>query len=188
MSFTHETLIGELPKLEKFARKLCRNEHDAEDLLQATVLKALEKKDMFEEGSNLFSWTSKIMYNDFVSGYRRRVKFETQYDCSDFIANQSVKAHQDDILTLNEINEAMQELSDEHQTILVCVCVKGMKYQEVSEMLGLPVGTVRSRLSRAREQLQALINDSSRLQHGKKSTPPTPLRQKEYKVDGLAAA
>lgn len=187
MSFNHEALVAELPKLERFARKLCRNEHDAEDLLQATVLKALEKKDMFESGSNLFSWTSKIMYNDFVSGYRRRVKFETQYDCSDYIANQSVKAHQDDIFALGEINEAMQELSEEHRTILIYVCVKGMKYQEVSEMLQLPVGTVRSRLSRAREQLQAILNDPSRMQ-AKKSTPPTPPRQKQYQAEGYMAA
>lgn len=157
MSFTHESLVDEMDKLHRFARKLCRNEHDAEDLLQATVLKALEKKDMFKEGTNLFSWTSKIMYNDFVSGYRRKVKFETQYDCESFIMNQSADPAQDNISELSQVNEAMDLLSDEHKTVLICVCVKGMKYQEVAEMLDIPVGTVRSRLSRAREQLQEAL-------------------------------
>lgn len=162
MSFTHAELISEMDKLQKFARKLCRNAHDAEDLLQATILKALEKKDMFEKGTNLFSWVSKIMYNDFVSAYRRKVKFETKYDCEDLILNQSAKPQQDDIFKLSQVNEAMELLTDEHRTVLICVCVKGMKYKEVAKMLSIPVGTVRSRLSRAREQLQEALEQKSR--------------------------
>lgn len=157
MTFRNEELITEMNKLQRFARKLCRNEHDAEDLLQATVLKALEKKDMFKEGTSLFSWTSKIMYNDFVSSYRRKVKFETQYDCEELIANQANDSRQEKMSELSQINEAMDLLSDEHKTILICVCVKDMKYQEVADMLAIPVGTVRSRLSRAREQLQEAL-------------------------------
>lgn len=163
MTFQPEALVEEMDKLQRFARKLCRNEHDAEDLLQATALKALEKKEMFKEGTNLFSWSSKIMYNDFVSAYRRKVKFETQYDCEDYINNQSVKPSQHDVLEFSKVNEAMKTLSEEHQEILTLVCVQGMKYQDVSDMLSIPVGTVRSRLSRAREQLKIALetNDNS---------------------------
>jgi RNA polymerase sigma-70 factor (ECF subfamily) len=157
MSFANNALVSEMPKLQKFARRLCRNEHDAEDLLQSTILKAIEKKEMFEEGTNLFSWTSKIMYNDFVSQYRRKVKFESQYDSENVIMMQSVDANQEYSSELSQVNEAMSLLSDEHRTILVCVCVQGMKYNEVSEVLSIPVGTVRSRLSRAREQLKDLM-------------------------------
>lgn len=157
MSFANNALVSEMPKLQKFARRLCRNEHDAEDLLQSTILKAIEKKEMFEDGTNLFSWTSKIMYNDFVSQYRRKVKFESQYDSENVIMMQSVDATQEFSSELSQVNEAMGLLSDEHRTILVCVCVQGMKYNEVSEMLSIPVGTVRSRLSRAREQLKDLM-------------------------------
>lgn len=159
MSFTHEALVGEMDKLQRFARRLSRNEHDAEDLLQATILKALEKKDMFKDGTNLFSWISKIMYNDFVSGYRRKIKFETKFDCEDLILNQSAAPQQDHLSELSQVNEAMNRLSDEHRTVLICVCVKGMKYQEVAELLTIPVGTVRSRLSRAREQLQEALEE-----------------------------
>lgn len=171
MTFANEALVNEMGKLQKFARKLCRNEHDAEDLLQATVLKALEKKDMFHDGTNLFSWVSKIMYNDFVSGYRRRVKFETQYDCEELISNQAALPAQNDISQLSEVQEAMELLSDEHRTVLVCVCVKGMRYQEVAEMLSVPVGTVRSRLSRAREQLQEAL--AKRAASKIENTPPS---------------
>jgi RNA polymerase sigma-70 factor (ECF subfamily) len=169
MTFAHEALIDEMEKLQKFARRLCRNEADAEDLLQATLMKALEKKEMFQDGTNLFSWTSKIMYNDFVSGYRRKVKFETKYDCEDLIQNQAMAPQQDNLFELSQVEEAMNELSEEHRTVLVCVCVKGMKYHEVSEMLQIPVGTVRSRLSRAREQLQEALT-----QHSWKKIPVTP--------------
>lgn len=154
MSFAHSELLQEMDKLHRFARKLCRNDHDAEDLLQSTMLKALEKKHMFADGSNLFSWISKIMYNDFVSAYRRRVKFETQYDSENLIMNQSVMPEQEQKSALAEIDDAMKSLSDEHKTILICVCAQGMKYKDVARLLSIPVGTVRSRLSRAREQLQ----------------------------------
>jgi RNA polymerase sigma-70 factor, ECF subfamily len=165
MTFQPDALVEEMDKLQRFARKLCRNEHDAEDLLQATALKALEKKEMFKEGTNLFSWSSKIMYNDFVSAYRRRVKFETQYDCEDFINNQSIKPSQHDVLEFSKVNEAMRTLSSEHQEILTLVCVQGMKYQDVSAMLEIPVGTVRSRLSRAREQLKQAMETHSDAYH-----------------------
>lgn len=157
MSFEQQDLVTEMDRLYKFAMKLCRSEHDAEDLLQATVLKALEKKDMFKEGSNLFSWVSTIMYNDFVSSYRRKVKFESKFDCEDIIKNQSVAPSQATLSELSEVNEAMEQLSEKHRTILIYVCVKGLKYKEVAKLLSIPVGTVRSRLSRAREQLEEIM-------------------------------
>jgi len=155
--FRQEQLIEEMPKLERFALKLCPSRDEADDLLQATMLRALEKKELFETDTNLFSWSSKIMYNLFVTNYRRKVKFETQYDPEDFIQKETVRSRQEDITDLHTIDEAMEHLPDDYKTVLVMVCVKGMKYQQVADMLDVPVGTVRSRLSRAREQLQQEI-------------------------------
>lgn len=152
--FHNTALINEMESLRKFALKLTRNAHDADDLLQSTVLRALEKRHLFEDDTNLFRWTSKIMYNLFVSDYRRKVKFETQYDPESCIENQSTSASQDTHIELMQVEQAMEEISDEHREILIMVCVKGMRYNEVSEALQIPVGTVRSRLSRARESLQ----------------------------------
>jgi len=156
--FLHQELIEELPGLKRFAHKLSSSEADADDLLQTTVVKALEKKDQFQEGTDLFKWGSKIMYNTFVSGYRRKAKFETQYDPEPYIEKQSVAPVQEEAAQLRQVGEAMSLLAEEHREVLVLVCVKGMKYREVADALDIPVGTVRSRLSRAREQLQSLIS------------------------------
>ncbi|MGQ0527372.1 MAG: sigma-70 family RNA polymerase sigma factor [Alphaproteobacteria bacterium] len=156
--FNQTALIDEMQNLRKFAFKLTRKPHDADDLLQATILRALEKKHLFQEGTSIFKWTSKIMYNLFVSDYRRKVKFEVQYDPESYIERESVEASQDVKMELIRVQEAMNTLSDDHREILVMVCVKGLQYSEVSGLLQIPVGTVRSRLSRAREALQAALN------------------------------
>lgn len=159
--FQQEEIVQEMPKLQKFAHKLCNNKDEAEDLTQASILRALEKKHLFRDNTDLFKWSSKIMYNLFVSRYRRKVKFETQYDPENFINKQSSIPRQEEVTDLHTVNDAMQKLSDEHRTVLVMVTVKGMKYNQVAETLGVPVGTVRSRLSRAREQLEELLNNEN---------------------------
>lgn len=156
--FSQIALINQMDSLRKFSLRLTRNVHDADDLLQSTVLRALEKRHLFEPDTNLFSWMSKIMYNLFVSDYRRRVKFETQYDPETHIQSQSVAPSQDIKVELQQVDRAMQEMSADHREILFMVCVKGIQYAEVSDLLHIPVGTVRSRLSRARENLQDVLN------------------------------
>jgi len=101
--FNNQDLITESEKLQKFAYKLTQNKSDADDLLQSTLLRAIEKKHLFQEGTNLFSWSSKIMYNMFVSAYRRRTKFETQYDPESYIERESVDASQDVKMELNDV-------------------------------------------------------------------------------------
>lgn len=155
--FRQSELVREMPKLRKFAGKLTRNATEADDLLQSTLLRALEKKTYFETGTDLFKWSSKIMYNIFVTDYRRKTKFETQYDPATQIENRSVEPDQQTKLEVKALAEAMEHISPEHREILVMVCVKGMQYQEVADLLAIPVGTVRSRLSRARSQLIVLM-------------------------------
>jgi RNA polymerase sigma-70 factor (ECF subfamily) len=156
--FSHIALKNEIGSLKKFALRLTRNTHDADDLLQSTILRALEKKHLFQPGTNLFSWMSKIMYNLFVSDYRRKVKFETQYDPENHIERESVNASQEIQMELKQVAGAMDNISSDHRQILLMVCVQGMQYAEVSDALKIPVGTVRSRLSRARESLQSTLN------------------------------
>lgn len=152
--FNNAELIKETNKLKKFAYRLTQNMADADDLLQSTVLRAIEKKHLFQDDSNLFSWTSKIMYNLFVSSYNRKKKFESQYDPESYIERESVNADQDTKMEVRDVARAMEGLNNEHREILILVCAQGMQYEEVSKMLNIPVGTVRSRLSRARENLQ----------------------------------
>lgn len=160
--FTHAELLKETPSLNKFAYKLTRNRDDAEDLLQATIVTALEKQEQFEQGTNLFSWTSRIMFNAFVSNYRHNSRFETQYDPQWYIDQESVEATQENEAELSLVFDAMLSLSEDHREILILVCIDGMRYAEVADKLQIPVGTVRSRLSRAREGLQDLLNVTRR--------------------------
>lgn len=156
--FNNNELMQETETLRKFAHRLTGNQHDAEDLLHSTIVRALEKKHLYQEGTNLRGWASKIMFNMFVSGYRRKTKFESQYDPESYIERESVEASQEIKMELETVSDAMHELSDDHREILMMVCVKGMQYAEVSEILQIPVGTVRSRLSRARENLQEILD------------------------------
>jgi len=151
--------------LQRFALQLARNTHDAEDLLQATLLRAMEKMHLFQPDTNLFKWTSKIMYNLFVSGYRKKVRYETQYDPEYYINALSQNAHQDTQVELAEVNDAMRRLTTDHQEILVLIGVYGMRYDDVAKALNIPVGTVRSRLSRARQSLDNALSTSTTAAH-----------------------
>lgn len=156
--FAQRALVEETVSLRKFALRLTGNKADADDLVQSTFLRAIEKAHYFEDGTNLRKWALKIMFNLFVTDYRRKTKFETQYDPEPYIHAQSIEAEQDHHVELHDVGEAMNQLSSEHREILMLVCVKDMPYQEVSDVLNIPVGTVRSRLSRARENLQSVMN------------------------------
>lgn len=155
--FAENDLIKEIVKLRKFALRLTRNPSNADDLLQATLLQALEKKHLFESGTNLFRWTSKIMFNMFASDYRRETKFETQYDPETYLGKEGTAPLQDIRMELLQVNKAMGKLSKDHHEILILICIKSMSYKSVAATLGIPIGTVRSRLTRARESLEALL-------------------------------
>ncbi len=155
--FQQDALIKEAGNLRKFAMRLTKNAHDADDLVQSTMLRALEKKEYFESNTNLFSWTSKIMFNLFVSGYRRNKKFGTQYDPAPYIDQLSIGPSQEASADFATVRKSMQALSPEHREILILVCIRGLHYEEASKLLKIPVGTVRSRLFRARKQLQDIM-------------------------------
>lgn len=156
--FKQEALIAEMDKLRKFSLRLTKNTHNAEDLLQSTMLRALEKNEQFQSGTNLFSWTSKMMFNLFVSGYRQKRKYETQYDPEHYIDQMSVRPTQEAHVDLVTVGESMKRLSAEHREVLLLVSVHGLRYEEIAAKLKIPGGTVRSRLARARTHLQGLLN------------------------------
>src|SRR4051812_17908649 len=116
--FQNHELIAQSPNLHKFALRLTRNANDAEDLMQATLLRAIEKKDYFQQDTNLFGWTSKIMFNLFISNYRQK-KFETQYDPEPYIQQVSIGPSQEASVDLVTVSKGMERLSPEHREILV---------------------------------------------------------------------
>lgn len=178
--FKKESLVSEMVNLRKFALRLTRNISDAEDLLQATVLRAMENQDSFQDGTNLFSWSSKIMFNLFACQYRHKKKFESQYDPAPYIDQVIVGPSQEASADLATVRESMKLLSKDLHEILVLVCIQGMRYEEVSEALQIPIGTVRSRLSRARQQLRDLMESPQ-----KPPLPPFSQEQRNYAVNHL---
>lgn len=154
--FETKDLIAAMGKLRGFALRLTDQPSDAEDLLQAALLKAIEKKHTFRTGSNLFAWSSKIMYNTFVTNYRRKKKHESRYDPEPILAALTYPDPNYDNLRCAEVDKAMQKLGRDQRQVLQGVCLQGEGYQEVANRLRIPVGTVRSRLSRAREELSSL--------------------------------
>ena len=151
-------LLAITARLKKFALRLTKNNQDADDLLQSTFLKALENQHSFEAGSNLFGWTSKIMFNLFASAYRQQKKFYSQYDNELAIAQIAVEPQQEFCADLKLVGQKMMQLSAEHQQILALVCIQELSYELVANILKIPIGTVRSRLSRARGQLKYLLS------------------------------
>lgn len=158
--FDETALISQQDKLKRFAYHLTNNMAEAEDLLQSTMLRALEKRHYYREDSNLGGWLSKIMYNMFITNYKRNKKFASSSDPEKIIEQQSVDANQETELKLKEVMKAITRLSTEHKNIVEMTCIQGLSYNEVSEMYDIPVGTVRSRLSRAREHIHKIMNNN----------------------------
>jgi len=159
--FKNSDLLNTVNRLNKFSFRLTHNRFDSDDLLSDTLLRALDKHELFETGTNLLSWTSKIMFNIFVSQYRRKQKFETQYDPEIYIEKLSVSAEQDNYVETRQVLRAMGRLSSEHRIILMMICVEGHKYEDVSKILNIPIGTVRSRLARAKESIQFILQKNT---------------------------
>ncbi len=161
---TNSALFAELEGLNRFALKLCKNKSDADDLVQTTIVRALSHKESFEEGTKAFSWLSRIMYNSFATTYKRKVRYESQYDPEPEILKVKSESTQEDKVMIREVQSAMEKLCPQHREILMLICAYEMSYEEASMHLRIPVGTVRSRLSRARESLLVVMsgNDNQR--------------------------
>lgn len=160
--FQNKSLVAESSRLRRFSLRLTKNKANSEDLLQSTFLRALESRDKFFEGSNLFHWTSKIMFNIFVSSYHRKKKYESQYDPEPIINKLAVEANQENYVDVSLVADAIGEMPPAYRKILLLTCVQGYSYMETAKILAVPVGTVRSRLSRARGALGSHLRSNTK--------------------------
>lgn len=170
MTIAAEDLLPHLPHLRRYARALTRDRDSADDLVQDTILRCLGRLDQFREGTNLRGWLMAVLHNGFVDGCRRR---ERRGRTIALIDGQEMPfaraADQDAGLLLAEVERAMARLSPEHRSILYLAAFEDLDYAAMAKLRGLPVGTVRSRLSRARRQLRRL------LEKGPEATSPAGL-------------
>ena len=147
------------PALCAFARRLQRQESDAEDLVQDTLLRALAARERFQEGTNLKAWLFTIMRNSFNTGWRRSCR-ETMPGPEAIEAGAVWPATQGTSLWARETMERLlHDLSPAHREILILIPVLGLGYEEAAVVCGCSVGTVKSRLSRARAALAALVGE-----------------------------
>ena len=149
-----------LPALRAFGRSLCGDPARADDLVQDTVLKAWTNREQFQSGSNLKAWLFTILRNCYYSELRHR-KFEVEAPAGICAAQVSIAPDHDAKLHLRDLNRALQELPVDQREALILVCATGLSYEEAADVCQVAVGTIKSRIARARDRLVDLLGDDA---------------------------
>ncbi|MEN3975367.1 sigma-70 family RNA polymerase sigma factor [Emcibacter sp. SYSU 3D8] len=144
-----------VPHLRGYARSLCRSPSQADDLVQDALLRAWAARDRFQAGTNFKAWIFVILRNRFLSGLRRR-KFEQESTGNepDMVAPAAQPGHMD----LLAVRDALDKLSPSRREALMLVGAAGMSYEEAASICDCAIGTIKSRVSRARSELQQLLD------------------------------
>ena len=157
----HQEIAALLPRLRRFARTITFNREDAADLVQAALERALGRSAQWEPGTRLDSWLFRIMKNAWIDEVRSRIRrdriFAPEAD-GEHVGDDFAEAHQQRIA----IQKAISMLSDDHRIVIGLVLVDGLPYKEAADVLEVPIGTLTSRLARAREALQGLLSEQAR--------------------------
>ncbi len=148
-------IIEHIPRLRRYARALLGDRYAADDLVQDTLERAWNKFHLWRRGSDLRAWLFAIMHNVFVNQVRsKRSDIEKTME---ELPDVPVRATQSDSLEIADVERALRALPDEQLEVLLLVALEEMTYDEVGRALAIPIGTVMSRLSRARERMRRLI-------------------------------
>jgi RNA polymerase sigma-70 factor (ECF subfamily) len=159
-------LESEIPRLRRYARALTRSTAKADDLVQSSLVRALEKQHLWQPGSNLRAWLFTILHNQHVNDVRHSLRQGSFGPVEDAEPVWRVEPVVDASLQLRDLQRGINTLSHEQREVLLLVGLEGMRYEQVATILGIPVGTVRSRLSRARTTLRLLIDGSESANNG----------------------
>ena len=151
-------LEKEIPRLRRYARALTRDATRADDLVQSCLVRALAKSHLWQPGTDLRAWLFTILHNQHVNDVRRSVREGVSVPVEDVAPVLTVSSTQGSSLQLRDLDRALGKLPEEQRQVLLLVGLEGMRYEEVAMVLDVPVGTVRSRLSRGREMLRRLMD------------------------------
>jgi RNA polymerase sigma-70 factor (ECF subfamily) len=149
-------LIELLPSLRAFARSLAHNPAQADDLVQDTLVKALANVERFEPGTNLRAWLFTILRNHYYSQLRKS-KREIEDADGKFAARLSSRPEQDGTVDLEDFKVAFAQLAPDHREVLTLVGASGCSYEEAAQICGCAVGTIKSRVNRARKKLSDML-------------------------------
>lgn len=149
-----------LPRMRRFARSLTFHRDDADDLVQIAMERALGRSEQWTPGTRLDSWIFRIMKNAWIDEVRSRVRRDELFapeEAGEHVGDDFAQAHQQRLA----IQKAVSLLSEEHRLVVGLVLVDGLAYKDAAEVLEIPVGTLTSRLARAREALQQILSDQT---------------------------
>jgi RNA polymerase sigma-70 factor (ECF subfamily) len=153
-------LAALLPRLRRFGLALTGSKADADELVQATCERVLSRLGQLRDHARLDAWVYGIMRNMWIDEVRsRRVRRYDELTAASDVVGQDGEAVAEGRITLAMVRRTLAQLSEEQRTVLILVCVDGLTYKEAAEVLRIPLGTVMSRLSRARQELHARLNN-----------------------------
>jgi RNA polymerase sigma-70 factor (ECF subfamily) len=153
---TRDAVLGSIPNLRAFAISLCGNVDRADDLVQETILRALANIDSFQPGTNMAAWLFTILRNLFRSEYRKRRR-EVEDVEGKYADNMKSQPDQEGRIELQEFRGALAQLPSDQREALILVGASGFSYEEAAEICECAVGTIKSRVSRARARLAELL-------------------------------
>ena len=151
-------IVSLIPALRAFARTFCSRSEDADDLVQETLIKALDNIDHFEAGTRLKSWMFTIMRNTFYTRHERAARERVGLP-EDLAKQLAIDADQDWSVQAEEVRRALNRLPQHHQEILILIVMLGERYEDAAAICDCKIGTVKSRLNRARRQLRIELGD-----------------------------
>lgn len=158
MNDVRKQIEKHLPALQRYAMSLAYNPTTAQDLVQECAVRALSKAHLYNSGSNLRAWLFTILHNLHISEARQRAKWPSVQNPEDAIDRLAVQPAQPAATMLNDVGDAMAQLPKQLRRVLMSVGVEGKTYEEVSQEFHIPIGTVKSRCSRARQMLHHRLN------------------------------
>src|SRR5689334_18452850 len=144
----------QIPRLRRYARALTRDTVRADDLVQDCLVRAVAKSHLWQPGTDLRAWLFTILHNTHVNTVRKAVREGINIDVDEVASVLTAKAAQSSRLQLRDLDRAMTRLPEEQRQVVLLISLEGMSYEQAADVLSVPVGTVRSRLSRAREALR----------------------------------
>ena len=156
MGDTNRDIEAEIPRLRRYARALTRDVVTADDLVQDCLTRALGKLHLWQDGTDLRAWLFTILHNQYVNHIRRSVREGAAVGLNENEPLLSRAPQQGKRLELRDLERAIAKLPEEQRIVILLVGLEGMRYEEVAAVLDVPVGTIRSRLSRGRENLRRL--------------------------------
>jgi RNA polymerase sigma-70 factor, ECF subfamily len=160
-----QDMIAVVPKLRAFAISLTGKSHQADDLLQETLMKAWAHRDSFQPGTNIKAWLYTILRNEFYTAIRKR-KREVEDVDGKHAERVGVLPAQDSYLDLVDMQKALQLLPPDQREALLLVAASDMSYEEAAVVCNVAVGTIKSRVNRARERLTHILQSNSAADFG----------------------